>query len=74
MLLRLIADIAYGWGFVDLSAFARAFKTEFAMTPSEARDFAVRPAFWHERGVNPTAHGHAFPQWLRALDNNLPGQ
>lgn len=73
LLSRLVAEIAYGWGFVDLSAFARAFKAEFAMTPSEARDFAARPDFWHERATDPSHHGHAFPQWLKAMDNHQVG-
>lgn len=35
---RRIADVAYVCGFADEKTFGRAFRAEFAMTPSEARD------------------------------------
>jgi AraC-like DNA-binding protein len=36
--LRTIADIAYSWGFSDLSHFGRRFKREFGQTPREYRE------------------------------------
>jgi AraC-like DNA-binding protein len=35
---RRVADVAYACGFADEKTFGRAFRAEFAMTPSEARD------------------------------------
>ncbi len=34
---RMISEIAYSWGFSDLSHFARRFKKQFGCTPSEIR-------------------------------------
>jgi AraC-like DNA-binding protein len=61
---RSIAEIAYGWGFVDWSSFSRAFKAAFDMTPSEARGL---------EGPNPAPPVDnpmlLLPQWLRALED-----
>lgn len=65
---RNISEIAYGWGFNDLSAFARAFKVEFGMTPREVRDLASAPSHWRQDGKTLPAGAHAFPQWLQQLD------
>ena len=35
---RMIGDIAFSWGFSELSHFCRRFKTEFGCTPREYRD------------------------------------
>jgi len=35
---RLISDIAYGWGFSDVSHFVRRFKAEFGCAPGEYRE------------------------------------
>lgn len=35
---RRVSDVAYACGFADEKTFGRAFRAEFAMTPSEARD------------------------------------
>jgi AraC family transcriptional activator of tynA and feaB len=37
---RHISEIAYAWGFNDLSHFNRAFRQRFDMTPSEWRESA----------------------------------
>jgi AraC family transcriptional regulator, positive regulator of tynA and feaB len=34
---RMIGDIAFSWGFSDLSHFSRRFRTQFGMTPGELR-------------------------------------
>lgn len=34
---RTISDIAYGWGFSDMTHFSRSFKREFGMLPTEYR-------------------------------------
>ena len=34
---RMIGDIAFSWGFSDLSHFSRRFRAQFGMTPSELR-------------------------------------
>jgi AraC-like DNA-binding protein len=34
---RTIGDIAFGWGFSDLSHFSRRFRDQFGMTPGELR-------------------------------------
>jgi AraC-like DNA-binding protein len=34
---RMIGEIAFSWGFSDLSHFSRRFRDQFGMTPSEAR-------------------------------------
>jgi len=39
---RRIADLAFAWGFNDLSHFNRAFKTRFGATPGEMRAQAAR--------------------------------
>ncbi|NVP55104.1 helix-turn-helix domain-containing protein [Mycoplana rhizolycopersici] len=38
---RTIAEIAYAHGFFDMSAFIRAFKARYGMTPSDARTMAA---------------------------------
>ncbi|MCP3097797.1 helix-turn-helix domain-containing protein [Myxococcus sp. K15C18031901] len=39
---RSIADIAFGWGFVDLTHFGRAFKKAYGMTPRDWRHEQLR--------------------------------
>jgi AraC-like DNA-binding protein len=34
---RKISEIAYGWGFCDMTSFCRAFKAAYGMTPTECR-------------------------------------
>ena len=34
---RKISEIAYGWGFCDITNFCRAFKATYGMTPGECR-------------------------------------
>ncbi len=34
---RMIGEIAFSWGFSDLSHFSRRFRAEFGMTPGELR-------------------------------------
>lgn len=59
-----ISEIAYRWGFADPSHFARAFRTRFSMTPSEARhrklESLARP---------PGANGldRSYEAWIEAL-------
>ncbi len=38
---RLIGDIAFGWGFSDLSHFVRRFRVAYAITPSDCRRRAL---------------------------------
>lgn len=38
---RLVADIAYGWGFVDLAHFSRRFRAVFGMSPTDCRKAAM---------------------------------
>ncbi|HZU64176.1 MAG TPA: helix-turn-helix domain-containing protein [Novosphingobium sp.] len=58
---RSIAEMAYGWGFADWSSFSRAFKAQFAVTPSEVRGLAgvLAPA---------DSAGIVLPQWLREME------
>ena len=65
---RQISEIAYSWGFNDLSAFARAFKVEFGMTPRDARDLAAMPAHGRRPLKAAPSGAHPFPQWLQQLD------
>jgi len=53
--------MAYGWGFADWSSFSRAFKAQFAVTPSEVRGLAgvLAPA---------DSAGIVLPQWLREME------
>ena len=39
---RSIGEIAFKWGFSDLSHFSRRFKTRFGMSPSDYRREALR--------------------------------
>lgn len=41
---RRVADVAYACGFADEKTFGRAFRAEFSMTPSEARDASATAA------------------------------
>jgi AraC family transcriptional regulator, positive regulator of tynA and feaB len=36
---RTVSEIAYGWGFTDLTHFGRSFRAAFGMLPSEFRNF-----------------------------------
>lgn len=40
---RMIGEIAFGWGFSDLSHFTRRFRSAFGMTPSDCRRRALAP-------------------------------
>jgi AraC family transcriptional regulator, positive regulator of tynA and feaB len=40
---RSVSDIAYSWGFCDMTHFARRFKAAFGMLPSEYRRSQVQP-------------------------------
>lgn len=62
---RTVGEIAYACGFSDISAFSRAFRHQFAMSPSEVRDMDAR---------GPLAHGSAGKRaavsvhdWLRIV-------
>jgi AraC-like DNA-binding protein len=39
---RTVSEIAYGWGFCDLTHFGRKFKAAYGMTPSESQVLARR--------------------------------
>jgi AraC family transcriptional activator of tynA and feaB len=45
---RPIGDVAYAWGFSDLSHFSRAFKSAYGMSPSEYRRKNVSSQSWPE--------------------------
>lgn len=49
---RPVSDIAFSWGFSDVSHFTRRFKAEFGCAPSEWRARAIEPL---GRGADPTA-------------------
>lgn len=53
---RTIADIAFRWGFQDLSHFGRAFKATFGMTPRECRAEAGAPREPTRRRRRPLWH------------------
>lgn len=62
---RTVGEIAYACGFSDISAFSRAFRNQFGMSPSEVRDIGDR---------GPLARGSAEKQaaasvhdWLRMV-------
>jgi AraC-like DNA-binding protein len=62
---RTVGEIAYACGFADISAFSRAFRHQFGMSPSEVRDMG---------GSRPLARGSAEKQaaasvhdWLRIV-------
>ncbi len=61
---RPLGALAVDLGFGDGAAFSRAFKTQFDMTPSEARELG-RDTVW-QRGEDETAS--PLPLWLRMLD------
>lgn len=58
-----IAEIAYGWGFNDWSAFSRAFKLAFDMTPSSAR-----ATVGLLRSAQAGAQQLLLPHWLRQME------
>jgi AraC-like DNA-binding protein len=62
-----IAEVAYSWGFNDWSAFSRAFKSAFDMTPTEARGLGgfLPHAEFIRRVRDPHLH---LPYWLREMD------
>jgi AraC-like DNA-binding protein len=39
---RTVGEIAYACGFADISAFSRAFRNQFGMSPSEVREMGDR--------------------------------
>jgi AraC-like DNA-binding protein len=40
---RTIGEIAFGWGFADLSHFGRRFKTEYGLSPTDYRQRCALP-------------------------------
>ncbi|WP_164020291.1 helix-turn-helix domain-containing protein [Pyxidicoccus trucidator] len=53
---RTIADLAFRWGFQDLSHFGRAFKAAFGMTPRECRAEGAGPRVPARARRRPTTH------------------
>jgi AraC family transcriptional activator of tynA and feaB len=41
---RTVSEIAYSWGFSDVSHFSRSFKQKFGITPRECRQCSQRRA------------------------------
>jgi AraC-like DNA-binding protein len=41
---RSVSEIAYSWGFCDLTHFGRAFRAAYGMLPSECRQLALKPS------------------------------
>lgn len=62
---RTVGEIAHACGFSDLSAFSRAFRNQFAMSPSEVRDMDHRtPLARSSAGKQTAASVH---DWLRMV-------
>lgn len=64
---RQIADIAYSWGFHDPVYFAKAFKSRFGRTPSEAREAALSSAPRDRRGNELATGDHLYEEWISGL-------
>jgi AraC-like DNA-binding protein len=43
---RSIREIAYGWGFSDMTHFGRSFRKAYGMLPSAYRKLASQAASW----------------------------
>ena len=61
---RTIGEVAYACGFSDISAFSRAFRHQFGMSPSEVRDMDGRPAGRPSREKQAATSVH---DWLRIV-------
>jgi AraC-like DNA-binding protein len=62
---RTIGEIAYACGFTDVSAFSRAFRHQFDMSPTEVRDGGhERPIFPH---VSHQQSAASVRDWLRII-------
>lgn len=62
---RTVGEVAYACGFSDISAFSRAFRNQFAMSPSEVRDTDRRaPLTRYSVGKQATGSVH---DWLRIV-------
>jgi AraC-like DNA-binding protein len=62
---RTVGKIAYACGFADISAFSRAFRHQFGMSPSEVRDMQARGPLAHGSGSRqPAVSVH---DWLRIV-------
>lgn len=62
---RTVGEVAYACGFADISAFSRAFRQQFAMSPSEVRGLDARKPLARgsaERQAAATVH-----DWLRIV-------
>lgn len=62
---RTVSEIAYSCGFSDVSAFSRAFRNQFAMSPSEVRDTADRGSL--ALGAATRRDGGSVHDWLRIV-------
>lgn len=64
---RQIADVAYSWGFRDPIYFAKAFKSRFGRTPSEARDMALSSELRDRKGYELGTGDRLFEEWIAGL-------
>ena len=62
---RTVGEIAYACGFTDISAFSRAFRNHFAMSPSEVREMGARSPF--ARGSADKQTVTSVHDWLRIV-------
>lgn len=62
---RTVGEVAYACGFSDVSAFSRAFRNQYGMSPSEVRESRHRKrASTHFSRRNPASSVH---EWLRIV-------
>ncbi|MBP2313018.1 helix-turn-helix domain-containing protein [Azospirillum soli] len=61
---RRIVDIAHHWGFSSETAFSRAFRTAFGLSPRDARNARGQPRAGQPQGADPADE---FKRWFRTL-------
>lgn len=61
---RRIADIAHRWGFSSETAFSRAFRSAFGLSPRDARNARGQPRAGQPQGSDPADE---FKRWFRTL-------
>jgi AraC-like DNA-binding protein len=62
-----VSQVAYRWGFASEGSFSRSFRTQFGLSPSEARDRAGRiwaAHAWDDQQTDPVRE---FRLWMRTL-------
>jgi len=62
-----ITEVAYNLGFVNASAFSRAFKSVYGATPSDIRNMAEHAPYWLASSEEPLHDGERLRHWLQTL-------